>query len=100
MLQAKGEHILIEPVDRADVLARQLNSRIAGFEYAKGHTKEGYPNIGKIYTIGDGCPDDLGYKVGDMVVFDVALVDGFEFEGTKLFPAHWKSPQAVVKGDL
>lgn len=53
--------------------------------------------MGWIYSIGDECPDDLGYKVGDLVVFDVKIVEGIKWEGKSLLIAHWGCPQATLK---
>lgn len=96
-LQAKGEHILIEVISRISVMQKGLSKSMPGFELQESKMKQGQPNQGTIYSIGDGCPKDLDYKVGDTVIFEVAKVEGIEWNGHKLFPAHWKSPKAIIK---
>lgn len=93
-LIAKGEHILIEPLTNAEVQARQVKER-SGL-ILRTDVKQGYPNLGRVYSIGDECPKDLDYKVGDLVFFDVGKVEGIKLEGISVLVAHWKSPQATI----
>lgn len=96
VLQPVGTQVLLEIISRRDDLASNLK-RSSGLLIPE-KVREGEPNQGRVYAVGQDVPEDRIYIIGDTVVFSTKEVfQGFEFEGKKLISVEHYDIQAIIK---
>lgn len=97
-LQAKGEHVLLEIITKADRIAAETQKR-SGIFLASEKMIQGEPDMGRVFSIGDKVPAAHQYKIGDVVIYHTKeMFQGFEYEGKRLTSMLHSEIMAIVSG--